>query len=834
MRMSYFVRRLFLVMLVCSSILYQQAMPAAAQTTDNQPFLYNPFYGDAVVNSWFDHQSPLDPGDGMLTHYTGDNRPGTMYSCSLEYTCYDGHEGIDFSVGLNGSNGQRILAAADGQVVFAGWDEPSNPEDGYGLLVSIRHSNGYTTSYGHLSAIIIKLGQHVTAGQEIGTVGSSGNSSGAHLHFHVRNNANRLVDPFGWTGKYPDPWAAAQNGAESWCMWAGGKYAKLCDQEATSFTPPSALSTTYLDDLASSLVRGCPSTTPDCWQASAGGWANHHWFSPTVGAWAQWSIPTTIKSGRYEIWAYLPEDHATTMQAEYSIYHADGSNLNQIVAQGEFENRAAEWVSLGTYNLNPGTSSVMIKNARLGNIGVDALRLVQVTAAPTASQPVACFKITQTTTLRRFLFDGSCSQRYQFWEWNFGDGSSSQTGPTVYHTFSTSQNYQVCLTIAAGITTCQPVVMQNPPPPATIANSISAGYQHTCVIMADGTIKCWGANQSGQLGNNTTTDSLLPVTVGGNIPNPRGLSAKGSHTCAATDGVWLQRRVWCWGSNYAGELGYDTPNSNYNALPGLSVVSAGVRQVVAGFSHTCALYTKTNGAHETACWGNNTAGQLGNGRNSTQDPPLPLSGDSSAITALAAGELHSCGATISGDVWCWGGNANGQLGDGTTITRRTPVLVSGLGNARSVASGLDFSCALTSSNKVWCWGNNSYGQLGNDDSSLPRSLVPVQVVGLPSYDVVSISAGMYHACALISNGRVYCWGHNTYGQIGNGWTTHRWRATSVVNQAEWYAVAIATGSTHSCLQTDDQEVYCWGDNYKGQLGDGSTTSSSLPVKASLE
>ena len=193
--------------------------------------------------------------------------------------------------------------------------------------------------------------------------------------------------------------------------------------------------------------------------------------------------------------------------------------------------------------------------------------------------------------------------------------------------------------------------------------------------------------------------------------------------------------------------------------------------------HTCALVTSGG----VKCWGNNYYGQLGNGTYNNWPAPVDVSGLNGGVTAISAGEQHTCALNGDGSIKCWGYNYWGQLGDGTIDDRITPVDVSGLnGGATAVAADGFHTCALAGG-AVKCWGKNDVGQIG--DGTTTTRLAPVDIVELNS-GVTEIAAGQAHTCALTDNGGVRCWGDNDYGQIGDGSTAYRYTPTDVIGFGE--------------------------------------------------
>lgn len=242
-----------------------------------------------------------------------------------------------------------------------------------------------------------------------------------------------------------------------------------------------------------------------------------------------------------------------------------------------------------------------------------------------------------------------------------------------------------------------------------------------------------------------------------------------------------------------------------------------------GSEHTC-VATKSGGIR---CWGANFSGQLGDGTNVSRNSPASVSGLTGGVSAIAAGSEHTCAVT-EGGVQCWGANASGQLGDGTSASRNTPVNVPGLSEGVSaIAAGNEHTCAVVAG-RVKCWGSNASGQLG--DGTFANRNMPVSISGLPDA-VTAISAGAVHTCALTSAGAVWCWGGNFSGQLGD--TTNVNRNTPMYASGLSRGIAdVAAGAEHTCALTTNGTVKCWGANFSGQLGDGTNINRSVPVNVS--
>ncbi len=346
--------------------------------------------------------------------------------------------------------------------------------------------------------------------------------------------------------------------------------------------------------------------------------------------------------------------------------------------------------------------------------------------------------------------------------------------------------------------------------------AISAGGEYSCAVLENGTARCWGQNSSGQLGNGTTTSSPTPVMVA--AADVVAISAGNEHTCAMLQNGTAR----CWGRNQFGQLG-DNSTTNRSSPVAVSGLT-GVVTISAGNEHTCAVLQ--NGT--ARCWGRNQYGQLGIGTASYDLvlSPAAVSG-LSTVEGISTGGFHACALLGNGTVRCWGYNNGGQLGNGTMSTEPTPspVAVSGLTNAATISAGWHHTCAVLWDGTARCWGINTYGRLG-DGSTTHRS-TPAQVSGLTN--AASIAAGLLHTCAVLGDGTVRCWGYNNWGQLGNGTTSTGSNTAPVIVTGLTNAASITAGGYHSCSVLGTGTARTWGRNEVGQLGDGSTNSSSVPV-----
>jgi alpha-tubulin suppressor-like RCC1 family protein len=361
---------------------------------------------------------------------------------------------------------------------------------------------------------------------------------------------------------------------------------------------------------------------------------------------------------------------------------------------------------------------------------------------------------------------------------------------------------------------------------------IALGDAHTCAIKDDGTVWCFGDNSDGQLGNSSfgPPDSTTPVQTSGFGTGRTAVqvAAGERHTCALLD----NGEVWCWGYNgnlELGSVGGSQPD------PVKVPLGAGITasRIFVGGRMSCAL-TSDN---RLTCWGQNHKGQIGNGTVLASGGVAPTAVSniptSFAPAHVDPGGRHVCAAATGGAVWCWGDDDRNQLGtaaDGAAAVN-VPGQADTVTTARSVATGLEYSCAVLTDDTVSCWGRNHLAQLGRGSVTPASTAGPAAVsIGAP---VSRVAAGKAFACALTTAGAVWCWGDNTAGQVGDATAGSPRLAPAQVSNLGGTAVDIVAGGAHACAVLSSGEVRCWGDNSAGQLGMGGTDYSVRDAPATV-
>jgi alpha-tubulin suppressor-like RCC1 family protein len=395
----------------------------------------------------------------------------------------------------------------------------------------------------------------------------------------------------------------------------------------------------------------------------------------------------------------------------------------------------------------------------------------------------------------------------------------------------------VLAVVGAGLTVAG-TVAGAVPAQAVTAPEVSAGGGHSCALLADKSVWCWGAGGYGQLGNGTIGDSPVPVRVTG-LPPAASVSAgpapnayDPAHTCA----VDTSGRVWCWGSDDYGQLG-NGKTVTYSEVP--VQVQGGIlaTQVSAGDQFTCAVTQ----AGTVECWGDNDYGELGNGTTTTSTTPVTVKGLTNVIQ-VAAGYFHACALESSGTVWCWGDNDYGELGNGTTGSISTVPVIASLQTAIWVTAGAGDTCAIVSTGDLLCWGENNAGQLGTGNlanTDLPTQVQPSTTGVSFTSGVDQVSAGFDTTCAIADTPApaAWCWGGNDSGALGTGQAVNQTTlpeelfgmgATPAGGPAA-DPVQISAGFHHGCLELSSGADECWGQNNAGQLGTGAILDRNVPT-----
>jgi alpha-tubulin suppressor-like RCC1 family protein len=309
--------------------------------------------------------------------------------------------------------------------------------------------------------------------------------------------------------------------------------------------------------------------------------------------------------------------------------------------------------------------------------------------------------------------------------------------------------------LVASVTTPVTVLRDSPRAPLTNVVEVVAGATHSCALLTDHTVACWGANSVSQLGDGTTTARRAAIIV----PAWTGVAeivAGTSHTCARM----MDGTVRCWGTNTSGQIGIGStaPATTPNLVPALSSVT----QIVAGSTHTCALLMDGT----VRCWGANGSGQIGDASTTNRTSPTAVS-MLSGVRGLTAGATYTCAWLTDGTARCWGRNADGQLGIGsvsTTVT--TPTVVTGLAGVTSMAAGTSHTCAVLAAGAVRCWGLDQYGQQCDGAESPDPVTSPTPISSLAA--TTEIGLGATHSCVRRADGSVHCCGNNEFGQLGSG------------------------------------------------------------------
>jgi len=346
--------------------------------------------------------------------------------------------------------------------------------------------------------------------------------------------------------------------------------------------------------------------------------------------------------------------------------------------------------------------------------------------------------------------------------------------------------------------------------------AVAAGEAHSCAVAWTGELFCWGANMDGQLGAGDTAPRTDPVAVTGDWTDA---AAGAKHTC----GLAREGAAACWGKNTEGQVGDGAVTMNEpDPQPVMDLPP--LRSLAGGQDHTCAVGVDGG----LWCWGKNADGQLGAADPPRSADPLPVDEDAGRVwRQVSAGGKHTCGTDLDQRLWCWGGNTEGQLGTGGTAPSPAPAEVGPGTGWVEVAAGASHSCAIDAAHDLWCWGDDKEGELGlGDDDTADRAVEPTPVASGLGWRAVR--AGDKTTCAIALDGTFWCWGKNDAGQLGLGDLMRRTAPAQVGTADDWAALAV--GKRHVCGVRTSGGLFCWGDNAAGQLNLGDLLEQEEPTE----
>jgi alpha-tubulin suppressor-like RCC1 family protein len=365
--------------------------------------------------------------------------------------------------------------------------------------------------------------------------------------------------------------------------------------------------------------------------------------------------------------------------------------------------------------------------------------------------------------------------------------------------------------------------------------SVAVGLGHTCAIRDDASLWCWGLNDSGQLGDGTTTDRVSPVQIR-RESLWTGVAAGDKHTCAIRDDAAL----WCWGTGPAAAPGArpapPTPDPAPDPTPVPVPTPVPTGQVIRWLGvqarglNTCAI----DSADDLWCWGENSHGQVGDGTTTARSEPVRVdpqdkSPDGVPWITVSPGNGFTCGTRADKSLWCWGRNEDGAVGDGTDVDRRRPVQIAPDTPWTTVRAGHDHACALQDNGIAWCWGDASTGQLGTDTYfPVPR---PVPVLDRGTWS--DLTAGEDFTCGLRPDATLWCWGTNEHGELALSRPDQKTSGVPVRVPGDAVWRTLSAGSGTACGIRRDGTLWCWGDNHRGQIGDGTRENRFEPVPGGL-
>ena len=455
----------------------------------------------------------------------------------------------------------------------------------------------------------------------------------------------------------------------------------------------------------------------------------------------------------------------------------------------------AGWTELGQTEVDPASHAVAAAIGGFSTYGVMAIPVAAVTVSPASATVLR----DQTLALHATVMAaGARTLDHRAVQWSSSnpsvatvDGGGVLTSVAQGTATVTARSDQVAGTAAISVRVLDFV-------------SVTAGGEHSCGLTTSGDAWCWGPT---------------PLPVSGGLTFTK-LDAGQEHTC----GVIASGTAYCFGRGDDGQLGNGSFTSDVGFLTPVLVVGGRTWTAVsAGFVHTCGLTSDS----DAYCWGNNALGTLGDGSTTSSSIPVLVAGGIK-FQSVSAGAWFSCGVALDGRGYCWGYNPAGNLGDGTTQDHHVPAPIAGDLVWRAIGAGANYACGVTTDDRAYCWGANNGGALG-DGTTTDRS-APTLVSGGRAF--LSITADNSHTCGVVAAASAYCWGGNQLGQLGIGSTINQTAPAQVSGGLAWQSVSVSLSGVgaHTCGISSGNIVYCWGTGDRGQLGNGSFTNATHPVR----
>jgi alpha-tubulin suppressor-like RCC1 family protein len=617
--------------------------------------------------------------------------------------------------------------------------------------------------------------------------------------------------------------------------------------------------------VAWSVTGGGGSITPATSQTDASGTAQAQWtLGPATGTQTAKATVAGVGEAAFSATGQVGAvDHVEVTPAAATFNSISGSQQLTARAVDAYGNTVTDavvtWTSTqesvatvtSTGLVRPvANGTAEIRASAGGKVGTAAVTVQQVPASVVIEGGTQLM-VTDTLHLRATVRDGAgVLMPGAPVTWSTSDAARATVSSTGIVTAVNGPSAVITATASNGVSDTHAVTITS----AFVADSLVVGTHNGCGLVGT-QAWCWGSNTGYQLAFTGATTSNVPRQIAGRsfVTLTAGSNSRGSESNSYLCGIEANGDAYCWGTHDTGQLGFNDgprdpaveppPGASWCRLSAesgticypnpMKTAGGGWAQIDAGDDHTCAINT----AGAAYCWGRSDTGQLGGtatpetcyrvaGGSPADVPcvltPAPVSGGRTYIK-VSAGDAYTCALATGGAAYCWGRNNLGQLGNGSTTTATAPVAVAGGAAYARLSAGRRHACAVTTGGGLRCWGDNAAGQLGIGVAGGSRTS-PVTVAAPGDGSAwARVAAGDNQTCAVSTAGRVYCWGANAAGQLGDGTTTARTSPTAVVSDRLF--ADVGAGNNFSCGRTTTGIVYCWGTNHSGRLGVGETTAT---------